>query len=247
MFDVTRPRRWRVSRSRRLCRICLPLGLSIAAAACGGSANQAAGGDPGSHCGVSRTVIAVLETGAAPTPGVLDRLGEAADSALSSGGGFRAIDLTGPDANVAADVTLPGLDADGCLKTHDGNPTARRQSVEQALPAVLNALAAAFDEAPSFDNGRDLTGAIARAGEAHPAEIILVTTSGGVHRTSDADFLQSIPAQVELQVPESTAITLIGIGRVPMAAGTTNKALTDALLAAWHAGCDPNPRCRVVS
>lgn len=225
----------------------LLLGLGLTLAACGSSGPDtpvAAAASPG--CDPAGSTVVIAETGAQPTAAALGLIDKAVRSALERGGSLRLLKLDGRDANQADEVVLPHLDPEGCLDTPAVNSFARREALNRALPEIHQAAEEVFAEPASLDDGRDLTGAISRAGRYNPAEIVVVSTSGGVQRSTGADFLREIPAAVPLTVPDGTQLTIVGIGRVPMPAGTTNKALTDRLLAAWHAGCDPQPNCRMV-
>ena len=142
---------------------------------------------------------------------------------------------------------VASLDADGELDTSAGNATSRARAFEEIEAQLEAAITEVFDDAPSLDDGRDSIGALERAGRNDPVEVVLCSTSGGVHRTADVNFLHDVPAAEALNINGSTGISLHGIGDVPVPEGEVpSRDFTQSLHSFWDGVCDlHNGKCDV--
>lgn len=205
-------------------------------------------------CGLTESIIGapaephhtvvVLEVGG---PIDSDRVGLILSSiehaATRPGGSVEVVIADGPNADVFDSLALPGF-ADGELDTEAANDIARKKAYEDIESEVRNVIQAQLSEAPDLDNGRDLLGALERA-EGTADAIVVAFTSGGVHRTSEADFLDEVPETVAIDLA-GTELALIGTGDVPAPDGTTPaRKFTRSVVDLWTRVCDSADVCEM--
>lgn len=214
--------------------------LSAASCASGGGSSEA-----GPH-----TAIAI-EVGGPVSERDVDRVVEMiADGLLPPGSRAEVLVVDGRNADVMDWLELPGTTATGHLDTNARNATARRGEVEELVEPLRQAIATAIDGGPSLDTGRDHLGALDRIAERDPDHVVVVFSSGGVHRVADdEDFLETIPTGPEaLGFAPETRIELWNVGRVPVRDDeVAPRELTRALVRYWTSICELHgPRCEVV-
>ena len=228
---------------------CAVLGAwTVCLSGCAALPGATAGGD-GSATGGPGVTAFVLETGGPVTPAELDLIVTEVRHALEpTDGAVRVLVVDGPNSDVSTMLALPGLTSIGELETESGNRVARGRDLAELADAHREALSAAFTTTASLDLGRDLLGGVERMAVGGAERVVLWSTSGGVHRTAEADFLEEIPAPKPLEVAEAS-IEFRGIGDVPVAAGAVpSRDFTQSLLSYWSRLCDQLANdCHVVS
>lgn len=238
--DLTRPLRLFARRTRSAL---APAGLLVL---------MACGSDPPARAELAPdpTTRVVLEVGARPEELEVEIVFEAVTAALTTEGGRVEVYVAdGSNADMFSRLRIPGTTAAGELVAEANNEFARADAVAKISDDVKQTLTNAFEDPPSFDTGRDLLGGVERAGLSAPSHLIVLTTSGGVHRTGDQDFLNDVPDVVELDLPPDIEVLVLGVGDVPTPEGVTPaRGFTRALREAWDAGCAAyGPTCEVAS
>lgn len=207
-----------------------------------------------SGCGLGgdeegRRTVVLIETGG-PVEGREIELvaGIVIDELAGLGNTVEVIPVDGPNADVLAPLALPGVTGAGELDTEAVNSQARREAAVALLEPVTMVLSDTFETAPDFGSGRDLLGAMGRAAESEPDRLVLVSTSGGVHRVDGGDFLQALPEPAQIGVAVETTVELYGIGDVPAGDDVPSRAFTNDVVAYWQRSCElwPATECEVV-
>lgn len=191
-----------------------------------------------------RRAVAVLEPGGPVNEREIRQVVEFLVETLADpDGGVDVFVVDGPNADVIGRLALPGVTAEGTMDTPARNRAARLLVAERLHPAIEEAITAVFaDSTVSLDDGRDLLGALDRAGELRPDELVLLSSSGGIHRTSELDFLDGVGEPAELDLPEHSQVTLLGVGDVPVGADQVpQRDLTSALVEYWQGVCEVSP------
>jgi len=160
------------------------------------------------------------------------------DAVITPGGQAQVLIVDGPNADSLRRLDVAGLTATGMLETTAKNQVARSADARELQPLIAHSIAQSFETSIPLDDGRDLLGAIARAGGSSDA-VIVVSTSGGVHRSADLDFLLEVPPPERLDIDPQVAIEFHGIGNVPMPDGQVpSKEFTSSLLALYLGLCE---------
>lgn len=210
---------------RNISRMCAPLVLIVLLGAGCSSAGAANG-----------PAVAVIVEGGQP---LRDRdvaaLEALAARTLTAGGSFEVSVVSGPNSDVLRPLELPGITVEGRLETAARNSVALERDLDGRLPAVITAIGEAAER--PVEDGRDLLGAVSRAGDGDHDRLVVVFTSGGIHRTNEVDFLVEIPPPSPWGLRSALVVELWGVGDVPVPDGTPSRELTSALIEHWTGAC----------
>lgn len=233
-------------KERRIQRGLVAAAITLTLCACGEGENSRS--SDGQEPVVSTTGV-VLEIGATVAPDQIELVAaELGHALLPANGGVDTLIVDGPNADVLDSFHVPGTTSSGQLDTISENTTARTRDVEELGPRIEGAVSSVFSIDASFDDGRDIVGALERMASREPSRIVLMLTSGGIHRTSSVDFLVEIPDPERLDIDADVELTILGVGDVPVAEGAVpSQAFTSKLLSYWLGVCELHgPKCEVV-
>ncbi len=196
-----------------------------------------------------RRTVVLIETGGPIDGREIDLVAAIVIGELAGRGNtVEVLEIDGPNADVLSPLTLPGVTGVGELDTEAANGQARREAAVALVEQITALLIDTFESAPDFGTGRDLLGALGRAAESDPDRLVLLSTSGGVHRVDDRDFLQAFPDPEPLGLVSHATVELYGIGDVPVADGVASRTFTNEVVDYWRRSCElwPPTDCEVI-
>lgn len=225
----------------------LACAVAVVASACGGGGDSSRPGS-GQQDPTEMTGFVLEIGGAVDSTEVGVVITELEDALLSPDGAVDTLIVNGPNADVFASFPVPGTTPSGQLDTISKNKTARGRDVDELGAEIEAAVESVFETAVSFDEGRDIVGAVERIAARDPSRIVVVLTSGGVHRTSAVDFLADIPDPQRLDIDPDIELVILGVGDVPVpGGGVPSHEFTSGLIEYWQRVCELHgPKCEVV-
>ncbi|MEM9747897.1 MAG: hypothetical protein AAF945_14465 [Actinomycetota bacterium] len=248
----------RRNRSHRRSPVALAAAGLVVGAGLLGAAAFASGDDDPPDESRRTTLVIELPPGTAnadPPPGddiVRDIVAEFRPALAPVGAHLTLLVVDSANAATASAVEIPGT-VDGALDTASLNDIARSNDIDGLEPAWIDFVDELLTETEPLDGGRDLLGAIRRAQRQDPDRIVLITTSGGLHRGADADWVDVASTryagpEIDLSLDDDTSFLITGVGDIPATGSRIPPVeLTTVVVDAWDAWCDLQQDCEVRS